>query len=89
MAANEGTKNGAIRRELRAVGQGRRRQVVLPVVYTERDVYVGWFLRQVLRGKIGPGEILQRLKQAIGQHGILGSAGIVLSSLTRRLQRKK
>lgn len=89
VTANDATKTGALRRQLRAVGQGRRKQVVLPVVYTERDVYLGWYLRQILRGKIGPGEVFQRVRQAIRQHGILGSAGLVLSSLSRQLQRKR
>jgi hypothetical protein len=89
VTANDATKTAALKREFRAVGQGRRKQVVLPVIYTERDVYVGWFLRQIMRGKIGPAEIFQRLRLAIRQHGFFGSAGLALGSLTRQLHRKR
>jgi hypothetical protein len=89
VAASEGAKAVTAKQELRAIGHGRRKQIVLPVVYTERDVYVGWFMRQVLHGKIGPGEVFERLLRAFRQHGFFGTAGLLVTSLTRQLQRKR
>jgi hypothetical protein len=89
VAASEAAKSTAKKLELRAVGQGRRKQVVVSVVHTERDVYAGWFMRQVLRGKIGPGEVAQRLLRAVRQHGVLGSGKLIGAALSKQLQRKK
>lgn len=84
-----GARDFALRREVRSVGKGRRRQTVLPVIYTEREVYADWFVRQLLRGKIGPREFFDRVGQTVRQHGIGGSIALAGSLLTKQLQRKR
>jgi hypothetical protein len=78
-----------IKQDLRSMGQGRRKQTVLPVVYTDREVYAGWFLRQVLRGRIGPAEVIHRMREVVRLHGVRESAVLVASLLFRQLQRRK
>ena len=82
-------KEVAMKKEIRAMGQGRRKQTVIPVVYTDRQVYAEWYLQQVMRGKIGLRELMQRLGQAVRQHGLSGSAVLIATTLSKQLQRKK
>jgi len=72
-----------------AVGKGRRKQIISPVIYTVQDNYAGWLVGQVLRGAIGPGEAFRRLVEAIRRRGVRESAGMLVSGLTRQIQRKK
>jgi len=90
VARPEGTRlEVTIKQDLRSMGQGRRKQTVLPVVYTERQVYAGWYMKQVLGGKVSAGEIFQRAVQVVRLHGVRGSVALVTSLLFRQLQRKK
>jgi len=72
-----------------SVGQGRRKQIISPVIYTVQDNYAGWLVRQVLRGAIGPAEAFRRLIEAVRRRGVWESAGMLVSGLTRQIQRKK
>ena len=78
-----------IKKGFRSMGLGRRKQVVLPVVYTDRQLYVGRFLQQVVRGKVGPGEMWETLTQAVRHHGLGGTIVLLASSLSKQIPRKK
>jgi hypothetical protein len=78
-----------IKKALLSLGQGRRKQIVAPVGYTEDENYAGWLVRQVLRGAIGPGEALRRLFQAVRRRGVRGSATLLATGLSRQINRKK
>jgi hypothetical protein len=78
-----------LRKNIMAIGQGRRKQIVSTVSYAVEDNYAGWLVRQVLRGAIGPGEAFQRLVQAVRRRGVRGSFALLAAGLSRQLTRKK
>jgi hypothetical protein len=78
-----------LRKDLMAMGQGRRKQIVTPVHYTVEENYIGWLTRQVLQGRIGPREALSRLIQAVRKRGVRESAALLASGLSKQINRKK
>jgi hypothetical protein len=78
-----------LKRDLVALGSGRRKQIVSPVAFPVDENYAAWLVRQVLRGSIGPGEALSRLYQAVRRRGIRGSAVLLASGLSRQINRRK
>ncbi len=78
-----------LKKDLLALGHGRRKQTVATVAYTVEDNYAGWLVGQVLRGTIGPGEAMQRLVQAVRRRGVKESAAMLASGLSRQMNRKK
>ena len=77
-----------LKKEFSATGQGRRKQVVMPVVFNDRQVYAKWYLEQVLKGKVSPVQLMQRLGRAVRQHGVIGSASLITTTLTKQLRKK-
>jgi hypothetical protein len=77
-----------LRKDVVWIGQGRRKQRVLPVHHTADKNYAGWLVRQILRGAIGPGEALQRFVLAVKRRGVLESASLIAAGLSRQIQRK-
>jgi hypothetical protein len=96
IAANEPTLPAAgnakhevtLKKEVRATGEGRRKQVVMPVVFNDRQVYAKWYLEQVMKGKVSPLQLMQRLGQAVRQHGVIGSASLITTTLSKQLRKK-
>jgi hypothetical protein len=73
---------------LRAVGQGRQQQVVVPTLSTvPRDS--GTLIRQVLQGSIKPGAAYRRLVKAVRSHGVRKSAALIAMGLSKQFKRKR
>jgi hypothetical protein len=71
-------------------GKGRKKQVVAPVLYTvSENHHAGWLVGQVLRGTIGPRQAVDMLFGAIRRRGVRGTAGMVMTGLTRQFSGKK
>jgi hypothetical protein len=78
-----------LRKNLLSMGQGRRKQVVSPVLHTVHDSHVGWVIRQVLKGMIGPTEAFRRLIQVVRRRGVRESTALLASGLSRQIDPKK
>ncbi len=75
-----GAKLDMVRRDVIAIGTGRRRQHISAVVDSAQAQHAGWLLRCVLTGRIGLSDALGRLLFAISQRGLRGSLGILLAA---------
>jgi hypothetical protein len=84
-----GLEQSSLRQNRVSVGQGRRKQIITPVTHTVDDNHAEWLVRQVLRGTIAPAEAFRRLVGAIRRRGVRESAQLLVSGLTRQIQRKK
>ncbi len=69
-----------------AMGAGRRRQRVFPVVDSVQHHHVGWLLRCVLTRRISLSDALARLKFAIGQRGLRESLSILMAGFVSLLR---
>jgi hypothetical protein len=78
-----------IRKNIMTMGQGRKKQSVSPVAFTVQENYAGWLVGHVLRGALGPREVLQRMFQAIRRRGVGEVAAMLSVGLFRQIQRKK
>jgi hypothetical protein len=77
-----------VSKNLTAVGRGRRKQIVSHVVHSVEENNVGWLIRQVRQGEIGPAEAFQRLAQAVRRRGIRESVGLIKAGLLKQITRK-
>jgi hypothetical protein len=75
--------------DLLSMGQGRRKQTVLPVIDTDQENHVGWLIRQVLQGRVGAAEAVEKLIQAVRRRGLRESVLLLASGLSRHLTHKK
>jgi hypothetical protein len=90
IAELDGAKPGiTLRKGLMAMGQGKRKQIVSPVLHTVEENYIGWLTRQILQGRIGPREALQRFISAVRRRGVRESAALLASGLSKQISRKK
>jgi hypothetical protein len=78
-----------IRKNVMIMGQGRQKQIVAPVAFSVQENYAEWLVGQVLRGSLGPKEVLQRFFQALRRRGVRGVAAMLGFGLVRQIQRKK
>jgi hypothetical protein len=76
------------KKNLLSMGQGRRKQLVSPVVDSDQENHVGWLIRQVLHGNIGPAAALDKLVQAVRRRGLRESALLLASGLAKPIRRK-
>lgn len=72
-----------------AMGQGRRRQMAATVTDTVQENHVGWLVRQVLNGRIGPQEAFHRLNQAIRNRGAKESVILLAQGAARLLRQRQ
>ena len=84
-----GQSGSALKKNVLALGKGRRKQIVSPVISPIQENHAGWLVRQVLRGEITPGNALHRLGQAVRRRGVRESAGLLASGISRQFIRKK
>jgi hypothetical protein len=78
-----------IRKNVMIMGQGRQKQIVAPIAFSVQENYAGWLVGHVLRGALGPKEVLQRFIQALRRRGVRGVAAMLGVGLVRQIQRKK
>jgi hypothetical protein len=78
-----------LRKNIMSMGQGRKKQSVSPVAFSTQGNYVGWLVRQILRGAISPMEALRRLSNAVRRRGVREAAILLGVGLVRQLQSKK
>ncbi len=72
-----------------AMGQGRRRQMAATVTDTVQENHVGWLVRQVLNGRIGPQEAFHRLNQAIRNRGAKESVILLAQGVSRLFRQRQ
>lgn len=72
-----------------AMGQGRRRQMAATVTDTVQENHVGWLVRQVLNGRIGPKEAAHRLNQAIRNRGAKESVVLLAQGVSRLFRQRQ
>jgi len=90
LAEAESAKPGiTLRKDVMVIGQGKRKQIISPVLHTVEETYSGWLIRQILQGRIGPREAVQRFIMAVRRRGVRESAALLASGLTKQLNRKK
>ena len=86
--SDSATPGVTVRKNLAAMGRGRRKQIVSNVIHMVDENNVGWLIRQVRQGAIGPGEAFQRLVSAIRRRGLRESLALVTAGLFKQLNRK-
>jgi hypothetical protein len=82
------TPGVTVRKNLAAMGRGRRKQIVSNVIHMVDEENVGWLIRQVRQGAIGPGEAIQRLVSAVRRRGLRESIALVTAGLVKQVDRK-
>jgi len=78
-----------MRRNVMTMGRGRQKQVVSPVAFSVQENYAGWLVGHVLRGALGPKEVVRRFVQALRRRGVREVAALLGVGLVRQIQRKK
>lgn len=72
-----------------AGGAMRRRQRVSIAIDADQENHVGWLTRQVLSGRIGWREAVNRLTMAIRRRGLRESVRLLASAMSQLLQRRR
>jgi hypothetical protein len=73
---------------LMTLGRGRRRQTVTAVTQVVQADHVGWLLRQVVRGQLGPREAVTKVAMVLRRRGVRSSLALLTSGLGRMIERK-
>jgi hypothetical protein len=66
-----------------ALGRGRRKQRVSTVTDPIQENQAGWLMRQVLMRRIGPGEAMTKLAQAVRNRGARQTTALLASGIVR------
>jgi len=83
---DEGT-HSIMAKNVMAMGQGRRKQVVATVTDTNQDNHVGWLIRQVLKRQIAPNIAFDKVVQAIRRRGARESMAMLVTGLLKQFNR--
>jgi hypothetical protein len=75
-------------KNLMAMGQGRRKQIVTTIIDPDQEAHVGWLIQQVLKRQITPREASNRLLQAIRRRGARESLAVLASGVVRLIGKR-
>jgi hypothetical protein len=75
-------------KNLMAMGQGRRKQIVTTIIDADQEAHVGWLIQQVLKRQITPREASNRLLQAIRRRGARESLAVLASGVVRLIGKR-
>jgi hypothetical protein len=90
IAGPDGNKPAVtLAKPLLSVGQGRQRQLVVPIFSTVPRDNTGTLIRQVLQGSIKPAAAYRRLVKAVRWHGVRRSAVLIAVGLSKQFNRKR
>ena len=70
---------------LMTLGTGRRRQTVSAVTQAVPADHVGWLIRQVVRGRIGPRDAISKVGMAVRRRGARDSVALLTSGIGRMI----
>ena len=83
--ATAATPTPTMGQNLMTLGRGRRRQTVSAITQTVPADHVGWLIRQVASGRIGPREAISKVGMAVRRRGARDSLALLTSGIGRMI----